>query len=82
MKKFIQPFEIAVIIITLFLVGSTSVFWYERYHKSAEGKRERQIRLKWEQDVTDRVNSINQWRKQVTDIINENIRSGKITGVK
>ncbi len=81
MKNF-KLFEVAVIVVTLFLIGSTSFFWYEHFQKSTKGKWEKEVRVKWENDVTKRINERDQWKKQVTEILNENIKSGRITGVK
>ena len=81
----IKAIEVLLIAVGMFLVTSASLYWYDKINKSRPHTVEMEMRKQWERDttgwqsnVTANINSISQWQKQVTDLLNRNIESGRL----
>lgn len=85
MKGFLKSWEIVLVITILFLVCSTSLFWYGYFNKSKAHTIEMENRAtwekntqKWQKDATDNINGLRQSQKQVLDVINANFAAGRL----
>ncbi len=74
----VKSLEILLIIVSIFIVCSGSLYWYDYFNKTKKQTIERTLRLDWEKDVTKNINGIGKWQNQVAGIINENIKNGRL----
>lgn len=85
MKNFLKPWEVVLVVVLMFLICSTSLYWYDRFNKTRRHSIEMEMKSKWEQDTlkwqkdaTDKINSIVGSQKQIVDILNTNIAVGRL----
>lgn len=74
----VQSWEVVLAIIILFLACSTSLFWYDYFSKTRQYNIEKKVRIDWENNVTDHINSLKQSQTQVLNVINANILAGRL----
>jgi hypothetical protein len=84
-KDILKPWELILAIVILFLVCSTSLFWYDYFDKTTKHTIEMENKAKWERDtmkwqstVTANINSLKESQQQVLDVINLNISTGRL----
>ncbi len=81
----VKSWEVVLGIVIIFLICSTSLYWYDHFNKSRKYSVEMEMRAKWEQDtqkwqgdVTTNINALKQSQQEVLDVINFNIQSGRL----
>ncbi len=81
----IKPWEVVLAVVFLFLICSTSLYWYDHFNKTRKHSIEMAMKAKWEQDtmkwqkdVTDDINGLRQSQLQVLDVLNANFRAGRL----
>lgn len=81
----IKPWEVILIIVMLFLITSTSLYWYDRFdltkkHTIDEENRKtwEENTQKWQKDVTDNINGLRQSQLEVLSVLNENFKLGRL----
>jgi hypothetical protein len=81
----IKPWEVVLIAVGLFLVCSTSLYWYDRFNLTRFHKVEDENRMtwekntqKWQKDATDNINGLRESQQQVLDVLNTNFANGRL----
>jgi len=81
----IKPWEAVLIIVMLFTVGSTSLYWYDYFNKTRKHSIEMAMKAKlekdtqkWQKDATDNINGLRQSQLQVLDVLNANFKAGRL----
>jgi hypothetical protein len=85
MKNFLKSWEIVLILVGMFFITSTSLYWYERISKTRPRAVEDENRKtweassqKWQKDATNNINGLRQSQQQVLDVLNANISTGRL----
>jgi hypothetical protein len=80
-----KPWEYLLAIVMLFLVCSTSLYWYDYYNKTTKHSLEAENKKKWESEtrdwqgkVTNSMNAVIKSQKEIVDVINFNIHSSRL----
>jgi len=84
-RPIIRSWEVVLAIIILFLVCSTSLYWYDRLNLTKERSIEESFKEKWEADsqkwqkeVTANIEGAKQSQNQIIEVINFNIKAGRL----
>ena len=85
MKNFLKPWEVVLAALIVFFACSASLYWYDRFNKTRRHSIEAEMKSKWEQDTlkwqadaTNRMNSVIVSQKQIVDLLNANIATGRL----
>ena len=81
----IKSWEAVLLIVGMFLVVSTSLYWYGRFNQTTIHTIEMENRLtwekntqKWQKDATDNINGLRESQQQVLDVLNTNFSAGRL----
>ncbi len=87
-----KSWEVVLIIIIMFLICSTSLYWYGYFNKTQTRNVQNEVKAKqdefrmkwekdtakWQKDATDNINGLRQSQQQVLDVINFNVSIGRL----
>ena len=80
-----KAWDVVLILVGMFFICSTSLYWYDQFSKTRPHKVEDENRLtwekntqKWQKDATDNINGLRQSQQQVLDVLNANISTGRL----
>jgi len=87
--KLIKSWEVVLGIIILFMICSTSLYWYDHFNKSRKHSIEQEMKAKyekdsmiWQIDVTTNIEALKKTQDQIIGLLNSNIKSGRLENKK